>query len=477
MEESGPNIRSEGCHKLAKQNPLPNESRIVFEERQHVYFVKQDDKVVQVQKSVTSLKSIIFHTFDSDAVIKKNMPTWANPQAHKKGYYHIIYAAIKNDVRYLTLQQLGSIEHLLCADCSFESLYTQIQKYKQEERVQIIDTLVTSFARLYTQTPPFYPERFGVEYRVGHDKDALMLEETDLDLVDVHAFDFWKTIEPNFLKTQPRPSQDFILLTPEQRNLLLTQCNWLATFDAYQRAKQSILDSWSKKTDCGTLFHLYVERLFNDVADLTAPAAEGVAPLATFEDIKGEIQSFNAANPNQSGYDENMKAFRLVLKEPVHNTISQVLLKPFRTELSVYYEELLEGGQKTIVTAGQLDALMISSEKQYYLLDWKRTDHDLSQTAASYGRMANLSHLELGSDKTSGQIADIDFNKYSIQLSLYACMLKKCFDIDVGDRMYLVQVYENKPLRIIKCRNFNDHYLVKALLRNEYWRLQAEPNL
>lgn len=476
MNQALPNIRSEGCDLLAKNNRLEGEERIYFEEAKHLYFVELDGKTIQVKRSVTSLKNQIFNDFDSDAVIEKNMPNWANPGHHKRQYYNIIRRAMQDDVRSLTTERLEQIKHLLDKDAEYESLLTKIQAYQEQQQEQLKDILVSTFVSSYAETPPYYHESFGVQYAPG-----FILKEQDLDLVDVNSFNFWKNIKPNFMMDSSAHSQNFLLLTPERRNHLLQGCSWIATFYAYQRAKQAILDSWAKKTHCGTLFHLYVERLFNGVEDLTAPAAEGVAPLATFNDVQGEISQFYASNTSDSGYIEETKLFRLKIYESPHKH-TEVLLKPYRTELSVWYEMQLENGRKTIVTSGQLDALMISEDNKFYLLDWKRTDHTIDKSARCYQRYAKLSDLDLGPTHTRTLLPDIDYNKYSLQLSLYACMLRQCFNIDVGDRMYLVQVYENEPLRITKCRDFNkvegeaessNRSLVQALLQKEYWQLQT----
>ena len=281
------NVRSEGCDKLAKENALLGEDRIHFEESRHIYWVRLNDQTIRVAKSVTSLKAQLFDEFDSDAVIKKNMPKWASnsPWRSASEYGQIVHNAVGNDTCYITSDNLEVISFFIANKTTFNPLPPHLSSYEHQDQAKLLDKIISTFASEYAQALPLQEQHFGVQYPVG-----FQLQEGDFDLVDVNAFNFWKNIEPNFMDQTTFKENNYIQLTPSQKQLLLTQCSWVATFYAYQRAKQAILTSWSKKTHCGTLFHLYVERIFNDVSDLTAPAGHGIAPLATFDDIKSEIQ-------------------------------------------------------------------------------------------------------------------------------------------------------------------------------------------
>ena len=118
------NVRSEGCDKLAKENALPGEERIHFEESRHIYWVRLNDQTVRVAKSVTSLKAQLFDEFDSDAVIKKNMPNWASNycQTRPSEYGRIVRHAVGDDARYITSDNLEVISFFIANKTTFKSI-------------------------------------------------------------------------------------------------------------------------------------------------------------------------------------------------------------------------------------------------------------------------------------------------------------------------------------------------------------------
>lgn len=75
--------------------------------------------------------------------------------------------------------------------------------------------------------------------------------------------------------------------------------------------------------------------------------------------------------------------------------------------------------------AGTCDGILVDSDNRYCLFDWKTSiiDH------RCYG---------FGIHPTTQDIGDSKYNKYSVQLNIYAELLRRQFGVTVEDRMYLV---------------------------------------
>jgi ATP-dependent exoDNAse (exonuclease V) beta subunit len=105
-------------------------------------------------------------------------------------------------------------------------------------------------------------------------------------------------------------------------------------------------------------------------------------------------------------------------------------LKAYRTEWSVFHEEL--------ELAGQIDMLYKDDKGNFILCDWKRTEeiklHAFS-TNVQPPQMAQppIQHLE-----------DCNFIHYSIQLNIYKAILKEKYNIEVTD-MFLVKLHPDEP--------------------------------
>ena len=171
-----------------------------------------------------------------------------------------------------------------------------------------------------------------------------------------------------------------------------------------EAAKQAILDLWetNKLEACrlGTATHKAVELLL------------GGAPLETCgnPEVQDEINAFLAwyANKREQGWE-------LVA-----------------TELVVG----LTNGEDKLCLGGSIDALFKDGDGENVLVDWKRTK-------GSFGPNEDAPFSKMGSGPAS-ELKDTKFNKYAVQLAVYAQMLKRQRDIDVGNRRYLVRLTKDE---------------------------------
>ena len=95
---------------------------------------------------------------------------------------------------------------------------------------------------------------------------------------------------------------------------------------------------------------------------------------------------------------------------------------PFRTELSVFWKR----SDGVVVCAGQIDVLMKCGDGdsvEFVMIDLKRTDKPLSANERPFDDKMCLAPLD-------NKFAN-EFHKYSLQMSMYAIMLKQCTGIDV----------------------------------------------
>ena len=118
--------------------------------------------------------------------------------------------------------------------------------------------------------------------------------------------------------------------------------------------------------------------------------------------------------------------------------------KPVRTEWRLWYEDERCGGR--VLVAGTLDLLMHSSvTDEYSLWDYKRV-----APAPKYrGGRPHLLGPHAGAKFHPGyaaepleEVEDSDYGKYTLQLNIYAKMLRDRYGIDVKHHMYLVQLHE-----------------------------------
>jgi len=100
-------------------------------------------------------------------------------------------------------------------------------------------------------------------------------------------------------------------------------------------------------------------------------------------------------------------------------------LAPYRTELCIF--SLDATGLPAV--AGCIDALFVDEEGKLWLVDWKRAK-PFDRNDPHYGRFGR---------GPCERVKDTSFHKYTLQLAIYARMLKR-LGIDVADRRYLVRL-------------------------------------
>ena len=166
-------------------------------------------------------------------------------------------------------------------------------------------------------------------------------------------------------------------------------------------AKQAILDQWeaNKQEACrlGTATHKAVELLLN------------AAPLET------------CANPE---VEDEINAFLTWHDQKVRHE-----------GWCAYATELLVGGldaEGKLCLGGAIDALFTNGKGEHVLVDWKRTKDPFGPDEAT-----RFAKRGTGPAK---ELLDTKYNKYALQLAVYARMLKLVMGIEVGDRRYLVRL-------------------------------------
>jgi ATP-dependent exoDNAse (exonuclease V) beta subunit len=107
-----------------------------------------------------------------------------------------------------------------------------------------------------------------------------------------------------------------------------------------------------------------------------------------------------------------------------HNFVDNVFINPYRTEWPIYDEETL--------IAGTLDFLFLDSQGKYCLCDWKR--NKFIDVENRFNKWFNLGDI---------RIANTSYMKYTLQLNLYAYILKKHYNINV-EIMFLVNLYPDE---------------------------------
>ena len=169
-----------------------------------------------------------------------------------------------------------------------------------------------------------------------------------------------------------------------------------------EEAKRAILDGWeqNKQEACrlGTALHKAIEtRLTEDDESLDA---------CDNSDVQYEFDAFLGwyAQKREQGW-------------------------------KLYASELVVGGmdaEDKLCLGGSVDAVFLNGEGKHVLVDWKRTKDP-------FGPEEQSRFAQLGSGPAS-ELKDTKFNKYALQTAVYAQLLKRHIDIDVGDRRYLVRL-------------------------------------
>ncbi len=175
-----------------------------------------------------------------------------------------------------------------------------------------------------------------------------------------------------------------------------------------EAATDAILESWNAKKELGTKLHYELEQALN---------TNEVCP-----DIQGAVDLFEREQ-----------------------------WTPFRTELSVcWYTK----HRDVPAVAGQLDVLLKDRAGKYVIVDLKRTEKNI------HAEMLPKTNLPLPFPK---ETRANDFNKFSLQLSMYCVMLKQD-DICVEEsNRYVLQVHPvTNETRLINMRAFDNE--ARALL-------------
>ena len=127
---------------------------------------------------------------------------------------------------------------------------------------------------------------------------------------------------------------------------------------------------------------------------------------------------------------------------------------------SVEYTELVVGwmdDEDRLCLGGSIDAIFVNEKGEHVLVDWKRTKE-------RFGPDERAPFAELGSGPAS-ELRDTKFNKYAVQTAVYAQMLKRQFDIDVGDRRYLVRLSKEDGAQEISAAGEAFDQVAEGLLR------------
>jgi hypothetical protein len=113
---------------------------------------------------------------------------------------------------------------------------------------------------------------------------------------------------------------------------------------------------------------------------------------------------------------------------------------PFRTEWSIYDDELM--------IAGQIDSVFKDEHGLLHMIDWKRVEKDMDpHEGECFGRY--------GSGPCTSLI-DNRWSHYAAQQNLYATILADCYDIEISS-MWLLQLHESRnSYTIIELPFFRD---------------------
>ena len=121
--------------------------------------------------------------------------------------------------------------------------------------------------------------------------------------------------------------------------------------------------------------------------------------------------------------------------------------------------ELIVGGLDAdgkLCLGGSVDALFKNREGEYVLVDWKRTKETFGRNDAT-----RFSKSGTGPAKA---LLDTKYNKYALQLAVYAELLRTTMGIDVGDRRFLVRLSKEDGAEQIDAWHPEFDTVAKALL-------------
>ena len=133
-------------------------------------------------------------------------------------------------------------------------------------------------------------------------------------------------------------------------------------------------------------------------------------------------------------------------------------LLPYRTEWSIFDEELKLAGQIDMVYFNQDDGSVS-------IYDWKRAKNITMDSYNKYAITESIAH-----------IPDSNYWHYSLQLNTYKAILERKYGLKVRD-LYLVRLHPNneyETFEIIKCANMAGEVAVLFEEREEYVRKHSQ---
>ena len=213
-------------------------------------------------------------------------------------------------------------------------------------------------------------------------------------------------IEKNLASWRAKPTSKYFLLLQDKSD---------------EDAKTAILAEWNGAGRLGTALHLRMEGLLNGMDDVPDGETD-----PEFEAAKSFIANMEGG------------------------------LRPLRTELSLFYQL----ANSTIPCAGQADALFLDDQDEMVLIDWKRTDKDLTSDAVPFKAKRCKWPLQ-------GWFAN-EHTKYSLQQSFYAVMIEQRLGVPVPpNKRFLLKVPPGGgSCELIRCANLDEQ--AKAILDVPY---------
>ena len=124
------------------------------------------------------------------------------------------------------------------------------------------------------------------------------------------------------------------------------------------------------------------------------------------------------------------------------------------------------------MSAGQVDALYVDKDGRYYLFDFKRVakNHKLCPKEKGWAPHGEDPPCGVG---PMAHLPDTHYQKYSLQTSIYNLMLHDTHGIDVGERMYLLRMHEDRAeYEQVQCRDLRSE--AREALKSEQERLEAQ---
>lgn len=170
--------------------------------------------------------------------------------------------------------------------------------------------------------------------------------------------------------------------------------------------ESEILQLWEDARNNGTALHLKCEQFYNQVL----PSSYGPATNASLMKYYKKLHGSGENTTKEWNYFMNF------VKDYPH-------LKPYRTEQTVFHEE--------IRICGSIDISFENPDGSLSVYDWKRTDN-ISSDCCNFGRYSLLECL--------AHIPDIKYWQYAIQLNLYKYILEAKYGKIVKE-LFIVQLY------------------------------------